>query len=88
MQTKLPLTLVKLSLRFLTVILKVKLNGKRLYESDSVKYLGIQIEKFSLTWKQKINQDAVKLNKINPAVSKLRHQLDVKCQRSVFYAKF
>ena len=88
MQTKLPLTLVKLSLRFLTVILKVKLNGKRLYESDSVKYLGIQIEKFTLTWKQKINQDAVKLNKVDPAVSKLRHLLDVKCQRSVFYAKF
>ena len=68
--------------------LKVKLNGKRLYESDSVKYLGIQIEKFTLAWKQKINQDAVKLNKVDPAVSKLRHLLDVKCQRSVFYAKF
>ena len=25
--------------------LKIKLNGKRLYEIDSVKYLGIQIEK-------------------------------------------
>ena len=54
--------------------LKVKLNGKRLYESDSVKYLGIQIEKFTLAWKQKINQDAVKLNKVDPAVSKFRGQ--------------
>ena len=30
--------------------LKIKLNGKRLYETDSVKYLGIQIDK-RLTWK-------------------------------------
>ena len=30
--------------------LKIKLNGKRLYETDSVKYLGIQIDK-RLTWR-------------------------------------
>ena len=35
------------------LIVKTKLNGKKLYEKDSVKYLEIQIGK-SLTWKQKI----------------------------------
>ena len=35
--------------------LKIKLNGKRLYETDSAKYLGIQIDK-RLTWKQHINR--------------------------------
>ena len=37
--------------------LKIKLNGKNLYETDSVKYLGIQLDK-NLTWKQEV---AIKL---------------------------
>ena len=44
--------------------LKIKLNGKRLYKTDSVKYLWIQIAK-RLTWKQQINHAALKLNKTN-----------------------
>ena len=52
--------------------LKIKLNGKRLYETDSVRYLGIQIDK-RLTWKQQINHVAPKLNKANAMLSKLRH---------------
>ena len=52
--------------------LEIKLNGKRLYETDSVKYLGIQIDK-RLTWKQHINHVALKLNKANAMLSKLRH---------------
>ena len=51
--------------------LKIKLNGKRLYETDSVKYLGIQIDK-RLTWKQYVNHVALKLNKANAMLSKLR----------------
>ena len=57
--------------------LKTKLNGKRLYETDSVKYLGIQIDK-RLTWKQQINHVALKLNKTNAMLSKLRHVLDIR----------
>ena len=63
--------LVKLNLCFFTSSkkqldcdLKIKLNGKRLYEADSVKYLGIQIDK-RLTWMQQINHVALKLNKAN-----------------------
>ena len=67
--------------------LKIKLNRKRLYEADSVKYLGIQIDK-RLTWKQQINHVAVKLNKSNAMLSKLRHVLDIKTPRSVYYAIF
>ena len=52
--------------------LKIKLNGKRFYETDSVKYLGIQTDK-RLTWKRKINHVALKLNKTNAMLSKLRH---------------
>ena len=67
--------------------LKIKLNGKRLYETDSVRYLGIQIDK-RLTWKQQINNVALKLNKANAMLSKLRHVLDIKTLRSVYYAIF
>ena len=43
---------------------KTKLNGKRLYETDSVKYLGIQTEK-RLAWNQQINHVALRLLKAN-----------------------
>ena len=66
--------------------LKIKPNGEKLYETDSVKYLGIQIDK-RLTWKQHINHMALKLNKTN-AMSKLRYVLDVKTLKSVYYAIF
>ena len=67
--------------------LKIKLNGKKLYETDSVKYLRIQIGK-RLTWKQQINHVALKLNKGNAMLSKLRHVLDIKTLRSVYSAIF
>ena len=67
--------------------LKIKLNGKRLYQTDSVKYLGIQIDE-RLTWKQQNNHVAFKLNKANAMLSKLRHVLDTKTLRSVYYALF
>ena len=67
--------------------LKIKLNGKRLYETDSAKYLEIQIDK-RLTWKQQINHVALKLNKASAMLSKLRHVLDTKTLRSVYCAIF
>ena len=57
--------------------LKIKLNGKKLYETDSVKYLGIYIDK-RLTWKQQINHVAFKVNKANAVLSKLKHVLNIK----------
>ena len=48
-----------------------------LYETDSVKCLGIQIDK-KLIWTQQINHVALKLNKANAMLSKLRHVLDKK----------
>ena len=63
---------------------KIKLNGKKLYEIDSIKYLVIRIDK-RLTRKQQINHVALKLNKANAMLSKLRHVLDIKALRSVYY---
>ena len=66
---------------------KIKLNGKKLYETDSVKNLGIQIEK-RLTWKQQISHVVLKLNKANAMLSKLRYVLDIKTLKSVKYTIF
>ena len=40
--------------------LKLKLNGKRLYQTSSVKYLGIKIDQY-LNWQDHINNIAIKL---------------------------
>ena len=60
---------------------------KRLYKTDSVKYLGIQIVKF-MTWKLQINHVAVKLNKENAMLSILRYALNLKILMPVCYAIF
>ena len=86
--------LVKQSLCFLLLpkkqldsVLKIKGKGKELHETDSVKYLGTQIDK-RFTWKQKVNHPAIKLNKANAMLSKLGHVLDKKALKSFYYAIF
>ena len=44
--------------------MKIKLNGKRLYPTHSVKYLGVKIDS-KLNWKSHINANATKLNRAN-----------------------
>ena len=66
------------SFRKLTdVQLKLKLNGKGLYHTNSVKYLGINTDE-NLNWKPQISDIAIKLNKANGILSKLRHFIDMK----------
>ena len=52
--------------------LKLKLNGKRLYTTNSVKYPGIKIDE-NLNWHQQINDVAVKLHRANAMLSMVRH---------------
>ena len=51
--------------------LKLKLNDKRLYSTISVKYLGIKTDE-NLNWHEQINNVAVKLNRANAMLSKVR----------------
>ena len=44
------------------------------------------IWEFDKTWKQKINHVTLKINKTNAMMSKLRHVLDIKTLKSVYYA--
>ena len=53
--------------------LKLKVNGKRLYPTTSVKYFGINIDD-NFSWKQQIFNIAIKLNKANVILSKLRQE--------------
>ena len=68
------------------VPLKLKLNGKRLYPTNSVKYL-INIDE-KLNWKQQISNIAIKLNKANGVSSKLRHFIDRTTLKSIYHAIF
>ena len=67
--------------------MKIKQNEKIIYETDSVKYLGFEIDK-RIPWKQQISHVALKLNKGNDMFSTLRHVLDIEIVRSICYAIF
>ena len=69
------------------VPLKLKLDGKRLYSTNSVKHLGVKIDK-NLNWKQKISDIAIELTKANGILSKLRHFIDRKTLKSIYHTIF
>ena len=49
--------------------MNIKLNGKRLYPNDSVKYLGVKINS-KLNWKSHVHATAAKLNQANTVLYK------------------
>ena len=65
--------------------LKLKLNGKRIYPTKSVKYLGIKIDE-NLTWIDQINAIAIKLNRANAMLFKVREFVNIKTPKSIYYA--
>ena len=67
--------------------LKIKFNGKRLYENNSVKYLGIRIDN-KLNLKAHINDIALKLIRSNAMLYKVRGFVDAGILKSIYYALF
>ena len=67
--------------------LKIKINGKRLFESQSVKYLGIIIDSH-LKWDYHIDTLAPKLSRAVGMLSKLRHLVNRSTLRSIYFAIF
>ena len=51
--------------------LKIKLCGKRLYPTESLKYLGVKIDT-NLSWQYHVNDLFVKLNRANALLFKMR----------------
>ena len=86
--SKTEIVLFKLSKKKLTdVPLKLKLDGKRLYPKNSVKYLGIKIDE-NLNWKQQNSGIAIELIKANDILSKLRPFIDRKTVKSIYHTIF
>ena len=51
--------------------LKIKLCGKRLYPTESIKYVGVKIDK-NLSWQNHVNDLSNKLNTLNNLLFKMR----------------
>ena len=71
------LILLKLKMKKLHFDLKLKLNGKRIYPTKSVKYLGIKIDE-NLTWIDHVNDIAITLNRANAMLFKVREFVNIK----------
>ena len=67
--------------------LKIKLDGKRIYPSKYVKYLGILIDPY-LHWSYHIDLLAPKLSRANGILSKLRHFVTIDNLRNRYFGIF
>ena len=85
--TKTELVIFKPKRKKLDFEFKIKLNGKKLFQTNSVKYLGIKIDK-QLNWREHINEVAIKLNRANAMLYKVREFVSTDTLRSIYYAIF
>ena len=67
--------------------MKIKLSGKRLYSSNSIKYLGINIDRL-LHWYDQVNSIPVKLNKANTLLLRIKNYVNMKRLRNIYFAIF
>ena len=67
--------------------LKIKLCDKRLYPTESVKYLGVKIDT-NLNWEHHVNDFSIKLNRANALLFKMRKYVSLKILRSIYFAIF
>lgn len=68
-------------------IVKVKLHGKRIYPTPSVKYLRVKIDQY-FTWQHHMNDLSVKFNKENALLFKIRTSVNDQTSRSIYFAIF
>ena len=67
--------------------LKIKLSGKRLYPTESLKYLGVKIDT-NLSWQYHVHDLSVKPNRTNLLLFKMRKYVSCKILRSIYFAIF
>ena len=67
--------------------LKIKLCGKRLYPTESVKYLGVKIDT-NLNWEHHVNDLSIELNRANALLFKMRKYVSLRILRSIYFAIF
>ena len=69
------------------MILKIKVCGKRLYPTESVKYLGVKSDT-NFSWQNHVNDLSIKLNRANALLFKMRKYVSLKILRSIYFAIF
>ena len=67
--------------------LKIILDGKRLIQTDTVKYLGVLLDD-RLLWSKQINHVATKLNQATGILSKLRNRASLKILKVTYHSVF
>ena len=67
--------------------LKIKIDGKKLYPSTFIKYLGVFLDE-NLSWNNHVKSISLKLRRANGALSKLRHYVSSNVLNTVYYAIF
>ena len=65
----------------------MKLDGKRLFPTSSVKYLGVLLDEH-LTWSPQISHVQMKLNRAIGILSKLRYQANIHVLKTVYHSLF
>ena len=67
--------------------IKIKLNRKRICPSQCVRYLDIKIDQ-NLNWKDHTNDIAVKLNRANGLLFKIRNFVNITILKAIYFAIF
>ena len=67
--------------------LKIKLCGKRLHPTESVKYLGVKIDA-NPTWQHHVNDRSIIMNSPKALLFKMRKYVSLKMLRSICFAIF
>ena len=84
---KIELVVFKLQRKKIDSEVKIKLSRKRLYPTESVKYLGIRIDE-NLDWKHHVSDIAIKLNRANALLFKIRNFVNAKTLKTIYYTIF
>ena len=66
---------------------EISMNGVRIQQTDSIKYLGVIIDN-KLSWKQQISSHYRKLSQACGVVCKIRHFADIKILRLIYFNLF
>jgi len=66
---------------------EISMNGVRIQQSDSIKYLGVIIDN-KLSWKPQISSLCRKLSQACGVVSKIRHFADINILRLIYFSLF
>ena len=82
---KTELTLFKSKMKKLNFNVKLKLNNKRIYPTKSVEYLGIKVDE-KLGWIDHVNDIAIKLNRANAMLFKVKEFPNIKILKPIYYA--